>query len=448
MALAAALLLSGCASRGPRGPVVSPTGIVYEPGVPPVDTRFSQTATLYLRQGVPDRALELALEGVAADPGNPAHWMVAGLAHARLSRYEEAHHAFTEAQRLYPAYELDIEPEREAAWTEAFNAGAVAYGAGDVAAALEAWTDAALIFELRPEAHRNLASLLTAEGRRAEAIEVYERALAGLARRPATRVLREDEVRARAELAAETEDALSRLLLVEGRYAEAEPFVRRRLEREPGSIVGRRDLAAVLTGLGRDVEAAALYTELLSEASMSAADLLDLGISFFRFSDYRQAGEAFARLTELRPESRDAWFNRANALLAAGAWDSLVTVGARLAELDPLGENAALIAARAHLETGDPQAALAWVEKAEAAPVHVSDLRLVPTTGSTRVLGRMVGNQADAGTALRLRFTFYGDAGAVGAETVELQAPPPGETAQFELSFAAPAAAYRYEVVP
>ena len=106
-------------------------GFVYELGTPPVRTRFSQTATLFLTRGFLERALELALQGVDAEPENPIHYLLAGRAHARLAQYGEADAMFTEAQRIYPAYELDIEPERESAWIELFNEGIAAYSDGE-----------------------------------------------------------------------------------------------------------------------------------------------------------------------------------------------------------------------------------------------------------------------------------------------------------------------------
>src|SRR5690606_2549103 len=77
-----AVFAAGCAggARGPTGPVRSPTGIVYEPGTPPTRSRFSQTAALLLSQGVMDRALAIAQEGVVADSANPIHHFLAGLA--------------------------------------------------------------------------------------------------------------------------------------------------------------------------------------------------------------------------------------------------------------------------------------------------------------------------------------------------------------------------------
>src|SRR5690606_29913623 len=100
----AMLVLGGCVGgrAGAGGPVVSPTGIVYEPGTPPVETRYSQTSALYLRSEEPERALVLALQGVEAEPGNPIHYFLAGVAHARLGGYQAADTMLARAQRMYP----------------------------------------------------------------------------------------------------------------------------------------------------------------------------------------------------------------------------------------------------------------------------------------------------------------------------------------------------------
>jgi hypothetical protein len=65
----------------------------------------------------------------------------------------------------------------------------------------------------------------------------------------------------------------------------------------------------------------------------------------------------------------------------------------------------------------------------------------------TSVVGRVVGNVADPGSDVRVRFTFYADRGAeVGGETITLVAPAPGEAADFQVSFGMRATAYRYEL--
>ena len=445
----AGVLAAGCArTLTPSGPVISPTGIEYALGTPPVDTRYSQTAVLYLRQERIERALELALEGIEADPPNPIHYYLAGAAYARLGRTVAADSMFVEAERIYPAYELDIEPEREQAWAEAFNEGIEAFGTDDIDGALEAWRRAAAVYDLQPDAHRNLAVVLSGEGRYDEAADIYQEALAGLGRRPATRLLTEEEVAERGDLVLEIEGNLAQLLLFSGRFPEAEPLLREQLGRRPDDMDLRRDLARALTGMGRDAEATELYISLLSAGVLDPAEIFNVGVALFRSGDFAEAGTAFRRLTELQPDSRDAWFNYANSLFAAEAWGPLAAAGDRLIELDPLSENAGLIRARAYFEMGDEEAARAGLEQTELLPAYVEGLRLQPMGPETRLEGRIVGREAEPATELRLRFTFYGDEGLAVEEFLAMPMPSAGEIEEFELALDARATAYRYEVLP
>ena len=443
-------LAAGACVRGPLGlalPVVSPTGIVYEIGTPPTRTRFSQTAALLLSQGLAERALGIAAEGIAADSTNPVHYFLAGVSLSRLDEFERAHRMFTEAQRLFPGYELDIEPERAAAWVRLHNRGTEAYESGNFEEAIEAWELAMTVYDLAPETPRNLVNLFINETRYEDAIRASEQALAVLAKRPASRILGEEEMNSRAETVVATEAVLAQLFLASSRYGEAEPLLRQQLERDSTNRQVRGDLAVVLTGLGRTEEATRIYTTLLSEGEIGSTELFRLGIAFFRANDFARAGDVFGRLTQLRPDSRDVWFNYANALLGAEAWDSLWAIAPRLIELDPLGEKAGLIAARSLLETGDREGAERGLEEVEAAPVYV-DLQMRPLGPVTRMQGVIVGNRAEDGAPVHLRFTFYDDAGPLGSETVTLAAPAPGERVNFEFTFRASATAYRYEAVP
>ncbi len=445
---AAAFLFGGCASApAPVGPVVSPTGFVYELGTPPVTTRFSQTAALYLTKEFVPRALERALLGVDSEPENPIHYMLAGLAHVRLAQYNEADAMFTEAQRIYPAYELNIAPEREVAWMELFNAGVAAYAEGDLESTIAAWGQAEMMWDLRPEASLNLAKLFKNEVRWNDAIGAYQRAIVGLERQPVTRVLPREELEARDDLRIRTEESLTQLFLFTERFAEAEPLLRRHLEGDPTNVQVRGDLAAALHGSGKDTEAVAIYTELLSEPGLESRDLFNVGIALYRTNNFMAAAEAFERLTRLQPNSRDAWFNYTNSLFAAEAWESLAPVGDRLTEVDPLGETAGLIAARAHLELGDERSASEGLDRTESAPVHVEGLELRASGLDTSLQGRVVGNAAEPGTSVHLRFTFYGRDGALGTRPLTVSAPPRGVPARFEITFAGQATAYRYELL-
>ena len=445
---AAAFLLGGCASApAPATPVVSPTGFVYELGTPPVAGRFSQTAALYLSKELVDGALERALGGIDSEPANPIHYLLAGLAYAQFAQYSEADAMFTDAQRIYPAYELDIAPQREAAWIELFNQGIAAYSEGDVEGAIEAWELAEMMWDLRPDASLNLGGLFKDQRRWNDAIGAYQRAIAGLERKPVTRVLPQEELHAREEQRIRTEASLAELLLFTERFAEAVTLLRRHLERDPTSVRVRADLAAALNESGKETEAVAIYTGLLSETGLEAKDLFNIGIALYRANDFMAAAEAFERLTKLQPNSRDAWFNYTNSLFAAESWESLAPVGDRLTEVDPLGESAGLIAARAHLELGDEQSAVVGLDRTESAPIHLEGLRLLTSGPGTSILGQVVGNAAEPGTSVRLRFTFYGANGALGTEPFTVSAPSQGTRERFEVSFAGQATAYRYELL-
>lgn len=320
------------------------------------------------------------------------------------------------------------------------------YAAGETERAIETWRDATLVYDLRPDAHRALASALTREGRHAEAIEVYREALAGLERRPATRVLELSDVREREDAREEIERRLAQLLIREGRFAEAEPLLRRRLRSDSFSVELRSDLALVLARLGRTEEADRLYGSIVSKQGLEADRLFSLGNTFFQSGAHDYAVEAFGRLVELRPRSRDAWYNYSNALFAAKAWNELASRGGRSLEVDPLGENSTLIVARAHLEVGDQERAQELVRRAESAPVHVERLEMQRPERGTAVLGRAVGNSAEPGTPVSLRFVFYGPDGKVASRTVKLSAPEPGESDFFEVTIDRRAEAYRYEL--
>lgn len=443
-----ALAWSGCAGgfAGTREPVVSPTGKEYEPGRPPEETRYSQTATLFLRAGEPARALERALAGIDDEPENPVHHFLAGVARARLGEWEAADSSFTAAERIYPAYELEVEPERQAAWADAFNRGSEAWAEGDREEAERLWRGAATMYRLRPEAHRNLAMLLSQDGRFDEAVRVYREMLGGLRRVPATRLLDSAEVEQRRRESEEAEARLAQILLRADRPGEAEPLLRRQLERDPENVRVRRTLALALAGQGRRDEATAIYDGLLSDPDVAAEDLFEVGVALFRADDPGRAAVAFRRLTELRPDSREAWFNYANALLASRDWEALLSIEERLLALDPLNENAALIVARAHLETGDERGALRLVERTDSVPVHVEGLVMRTVGAGTKLQGRVVGNAARQGGEVRLRFTFFTDRREVGSRAVVLSAPAAGERKAFTVSLDAPADSYRYEV--
>lgn len=449
LALTAGLALGGCAAgaAGGGGPVTSPTGRVYEPGIRPTQTRFAQQATLFLAQGLYEQALSQAREGIESAPDNAMHFFLAGEAAAGLGDFALADSMWIEAERLYPAYELEVEPAREGAWAEAFNEGVQAYNAGTTAEAIDAWTRADMIYRLRPEAAQNLAVLLTQEAQYDEAIRVYQRGIEALEIEPASRIIEGAELEERAEARAFMIENLAQLLLYTEQFAEAERLLREQLADRPNDVQIQANLATAMSRQGREEEATRIYTSLLTSPDLDADQLFNIGVSLFNAGDYPRAAEAFGRVTQLRPTSRDAWYNQANALYAAEVWAELTPVARRLVEVDPLNENAALILARALREQNQNQQALDALERIETLPVFLDELQMRPASQATTIRGRVIGNQAAAGSPVRIRFTFYGPSGALGTETVTVTAPAREQSTTLEVTFGQQAESYSYEPV-
>ncbi len=451
-ALGAALLLGGCAAGAAGGagggPATSPTGRVYEEGTAPTASRWTSPATLFLAQEQYQRALEQARQGIDAEPGNPQHYYLAGQAYLGLNEVDEALGMFQRAQEIYPAYELEIEPLREQAWAIAFNEGVNAYNAGDMEAATAAWDRANRVYDLRPESYLNLAVIHTQQAEYDRAIEAYRGGLASLEREPASRLLTEEEVEERRESRATITANLAQLLNYTEQYSEAERLFRQQLEVSPNDVEVQSNLAVAIARQGRTAEAQEIYNRLLGDPNLGASDLFNVGVALFQGENYEQAAEAFRRYTERQPNSRDGWYNYANALYAQNSWQPLVAVAQRLVELDPLNENSALILARAHREAGQNQRALQALQANEAHPVHIEDLEFRPGAQRSVVSGRVAGNRAAAGTPIQLRFTFYGEGGAtVGTETVTVTAPAQGQSSSLEAVHAGSAITYSYQLV-
>lgn len=450
-AFGAVLLVgAGCAGAGGAGPVTSPTGEEYPPGTPPEETQNSQRALLALTQGNYEDALEQAQQGIAADSANPIHYYMAGSAYANLGQAEDANEMFERAESIYPAYELDIEPAREEAWGNLFNAGVEAYNEGDMERAAELWEQANGIYQLRHEGFMNLAVLYTQREDYDRAVDAYQNALAALEREPITRELEEEEITEREEARAEMAASLGELLLFTERYDDAVDFFRERVAEDPDNIRLRSSLAAALSQTGQEAEAQEIYEELLTGGDLSPDDMFNVGVALFNSQQYEQAAQAFEQVTEAYPNSRDAWYNYANSLYALERYDELVRVAERVVELDPLGENSALILAQAYRQTGNNSGALEVLQQNEARPVHLQDLEIRSREGAAVVSGTVVGNQAEAGTPVRIRVTIFGaDGGELGTETVTIDAPAADQTASFEatISTTADPAAFTYELV-
>jgi hypothetical protein len=87
------------------------------------------------------------------------------------------------------------------------------------------------------------------------------------------------------------------------------------------------------------------------------------------------------------------------------------------------------------------------LNRTEAAPIYLDGMQLRPTDSDVLLQGQAIGNAAEPGSSVRVRFMFYGGDGVLGDETVTIFAPSAGEREMFEVPFGGRATSYRYELV-
>ena len=452
--LATMLSLGGCAAAATgSGAAAAASGAGRGVAQPERsrETDLSRRAELFLVQLKPDSALLLAQQAILADSTNALYHAIAGEAHATRGDVAAAEESFRNALRLAPGSREAVETRRETAWKRLYNQGIATHRANDVDATIATWEKANAI---HPDAHHesylNLAVLYTGKGDYDRAVQAYRSALAVLDK-PASGTPTAEEMKERSEARSRIQQSLGDILLYTEKYADAEKLYRDQLASDSTNVAVRSGLAAAISAQpGREQEAAAMYDGLLSMPNLRVSDYHDIGVALFTAKSYARSAEAFARVTEAHPNSRDAWYNLANALYAAGQWTALLPVAQRLVAADPLHEDSWLILVKAQREAGQRQQALRSAEAVNAMPIKVKDLTVRVAEGRTAVRGTAIGNAAPAGSPVRLRFTFHGENGELlGAPTTAITAPARDVAASFQvvLENPAPVSGYKYEVL-
>src|SRR5688572_16577946 len=93
----------------------------------PANTSQTNSAELYLQRArtsnrdeekrdLLQKALEQAQQGIKVKADNPKAWLLAGKAHAGLGNAAAADSMFDQAEKLWPEYTKEIDPERLQLW--------------------------------------------------------------------------------------------------------------------------------------------------------------------------------------------------------------------------------------------------------------------------------------------------------------------------------------------
>ncbi len=457
-ALAFAVALGGCATGG-SGPSVStglgsaedlPDWVAELPeGTEPRDNDYTGNATLALLQGNFEQALEEARAGMEADPDNPQAYYQAGEAHLGLGNLEEASAMLDRAEELYPRYIMETMGLREQAWIDEYNLAFEAIEAGDEDGALQQFERAHMIYQNRPEAMLNLASLYAQRGDNDRAIDYYQQAIEVIEGPWTDRV--DDATRENwLESLEVAQFNTAQLLLRAERYADAAQAFEVLVEQDPDNMNLVSTYASTLVAAGQSERAEALFDELLDRPDLTPADYFSIGVGLYQVDQFEGAARAFRAVVDRVPQHRDAVLNLAQTLYLAEEWEELESVARQLTEVDPYSENAFRFLAQALVRLDREQEAVEQLDRLEALPWVIDDMNLQVAGDALVVVGQVTNRAEGAGTAVNLRFHFFDAEGnAAGTSDTSIQLPGEGESGVFQVE--APGDGdlfgFRYEVL-
>ncbi len=367
-----------------------------------------------------------------------------------LGDYQEAGEHFDHAVELRPLYEFDLVGVREAAWIDQYQAATPYVQSGDYETAATYFENAAAIYDGRPEANITLGQIYAQLRDHDRAIENMDAAMAFM-ETDAVAQMDSATIASWEEQTAELPLLRAQVLADAGRFDEAVGTYRQMSAADPTNMDLKRGLAQILTEMGNETEATAIYDEMLTMDGLSAQDLFIIGVGFYQSSDYDRAVDAFSAAAGVSVNDRDAIELWARSLQLAESFDELPAIAERWIDLDPNGGNAYLMLAQAANQAGDSETTQMAIQTLDGLDVTVDNLQMQRIgNGGARVSGSVTNKKLSAGASVSIRFTFYSDNGSpIGSVTESVSVADTDVAQDFELQFdsAEQVGGYGYEVV-
>lgn len=405
MVFTAAVTAAACASGGPRGGTSAMPDIdcSVEPMRPSSWGEEAQDAiarTLVIRgaAAVPyfQRALQAAEAGIAAQPENPWHHILAGQAAAGLGQLPAAHSHFQRAEALCPeAVAQEILPARQRAWQAAIDRGVAEFQADDVDAAIRTWEEASVIWEGAPNAHFNLAVAYAGRDRPDLAARHYLRAL-------------------------EIQDALP--------PAANPALATDRLETRAQILTGIIAAGAQHFQSGRFQDAADAFAQVTQIDPHNRDAWYNLALALYRLEEWEDLEWVARRVVDMDPLNYNA------RIILFNAYRGMATA----AEPGSPGQTEAR------------RQALATLEAAETLPVRIDGIALSGGVDTPVRIAGVASASPDAPPAspVTIEFAVYGASGELGTAATTIAPPRAGETVPFSVSIRTtePVTGWRYRV--
>ncbi len=469
--LAFTFALAGCGGAG-AGAADGPAPQSYDPddlpawvqalpeGSPPVDNTHTQQASIYLLQAASAgsdeqretrlrSALETAREGIAAAPENAQSYLQAGEALLGLREYEEGAAMLDRAESIYPRYVIETDPIREEIWIELYNEAVGSLEAGDSQGALRLFGSAHTVYQARPEAMIQAASLLSEMGRNDEAMDYFREAAGVVMTDRAAEV--DAEMRASwVELRGIALFNLAQLLFQAERFDEAAAAYATVLEDDPENLMALSNMAIAYVSAGDVERARQIYERLLSQPNLTAREYYIIGVGLYQSEIFDEAARAFAASVELVPNHRDAVFNYTQSLFLQQDWEGLLAATERLLEVDTHNSFAFRYRAQALVNLERQQEAVQVLEVFQELPFELDMMQLAQIPDGVALVGQAFNLTQPVGTEVSIRIHFYtvtGELAGSADTTVRLGEVEEGIVFQADLQTTADVFGFRAEVL-
>ena len=282
--------------------------------------------------------------------------------------------------------------QRHNAWVRLYNKGVAEYGAGETAAALEAFM---LANRFQPDVRTySVAGTLQEQTGDAEgAIATYREALAA------------DISGAEPGELGDMVGRLGNLLLAAGQGEEAAETLDSYLASNPDNVVVRIQYAGLLAGMGRADEAQAIYTAVLELDDLAYQQWLQVGVGLFNSGSFDAAATAFGKSREGNPYNKEAMENFANATMQAGRPDEVTALADTLVTWYPYDALATQLLARALALAGDNDGAMEAFEQGEQRELVFAGVQMAADqNGQYIVRGSFTAASAEGDLAIPFEF--------------------------------------------
>jgi tetratricopeptide (TPR) repeat protein len=242
---------------------------------------------------------------------------------------------------------------------------------------------------------------------------------------------------------------LAELMRAEGRDAEALEIYSDYAASHPEDILGRLNYAIALIDAGSEEEAQEIFTSLLGRDDLNFLQWSQVGIGLYRAQNFDEAALAFQKAHELQPLNKETLENLANSYYQAERYAELQPLADTLVQRYPYEKVNYNLLATARTEAGDEDGALEALEAREGITFEFLRAQLGPAAdGIYSIDGTVMNTSGTGGAEVTIPVHFLSEGGQVAlTEPLTLTLPATGEAAGFQVQVQSdtPIVGFRYD---